>query len=107
MANEYVPERALEPKSPSKRYESQIEYADELQAKADKIYDFIESNFDSLSVAQMECSLDNLESIKEELRELMIDMNDYSVEDQYDSVRFQVKDVERWIEDKVASNGKK
>jgi len=107
MGNDRVPERALEPQSPSKDWEDKMERGGDLVSKADEIYDYVQENYETLTVSQLEDHLGDLEMIKEEIRDMMEDMGDYSLEDDYNHVRYMIDDVEGWVEEKFKAEKEK
>lgn len=107
MANEYVPERSLEPKSPSKDYENKVETASDLEDKANEILDYVENNLAKLSLADVEKFVISVYDMKDDVRDMMESLNDYSLEDYYYGIKGCLADLERLLDEKESANGEK
>lgn len=107
MGNEYVPERALEPKSPSKDYESKVDSASDLENKANEILSYVEKNLAKLSVNDIEKFILSVYEMKDEVQDMMESLNDYSLEDYYYGIKSCVSDLEELLDEKVLANEQK
>jgi hypothetical protein len=93
-----TPEQPIDPPQMSKGDEIALESAEKIVSEINKLYDFVETYFEEISVAQIEKKLYKAEEYLEDL-ESLYDAT-YVVQDEYKTGKWMVEEIEGWLHEK-------
>ena len=93
-----TPEQPIDPPQMSKGDEIALESAEKIVSEINKLYDFVETYFEEISVSQIEKKLYKAEEYLEDL-ESLYDAT-YVVQDEYKTAKWMVEEIEGWLHEK-------